>query len=398
MNLDPGVHRAGACLGASLLLGLLLSQPARAQEPQPLTREALVDFLRHQEGLVRSAEATLETIGEPTTPADLRRIQQYCKDKERDENGYRRYHVTEEMARDRSNVTKWWRKGEKARRETFPLGQPPDTQSRNIMAFDGQLERSFNPGREGGVYGSIFPREAHGWQSGGDIWGDPLNFLFYYGCIPYSQIVADAQSFQSRLAQRDGQPAFEVTVSYDVIRQYHHLDMPGAKPHTWVLLFDRDLRLRTRWLIDSRGGEKVDQLQEIQTFDDYAEHPDPSGHSIWFPKRVTYRYCFTTLPDGTLVLQHGKRITVKDIRFNGDIPDDLFVLEFPSNAKVWDDLGLRGWVEAKDISKSEALFSRLSAERGSWIRRLLLALGSVVGVGVVVLVVRWVRQRKSRLA
>lgn len=86
------------------------------------------------------------------------------------------------------------------------------------------------------------------------------------------------------------------------------------------------------------------KLVEKHTFFDYRSYTDSSGETIWFPHEATYK-TYARLPsDGSAIEKSVRKVKIRDIKFNVEIPDEFFELKIPKNAKLYDGVTGLGWL------------------------------------------------------
>jgi hypothetical protein len=285
---------------------------------------------------------------------------------------------SEEDAEIRSYRQRWWRKGPGERGESFRLSDDLTTaKPGSTYAFDGVLHRTLKaPDSSGKVMASIStPKNAH-WY---DDRNTPFTWLYVFGEVPYSEIIAKASNFHA-----ENLPA-EKMVKYSL---QVHSDDPKLPGHHLVVLFNESGRLVERQLWYPRfAGEKPEFCQR-HVFQKYRQYPDASGETIWFPQRAVYYGILGTLPDGRLVSHAQLTYRILDLKFNQDIPDELFVLQIPKNATVYDGVNGMGFLEP-----GSALPSAPPSESGTW--RWIAVIGAVVVAVLAVGIVTWRRRQRK---
>mgnify|MGYP001577319726 FL=1 len=96
-------------------------------------------------------------------------------------------------------------------------------------------------------------------------------------------------------------------------------------------------------------------------------------------------------PNGKLVEYLTLNIETKDIKFNMEIPDGVFELRIPSDARVWDGVTGLGWLEPGN--RPEMLFPE-EARRKRWITvAVVVLLALVLTIGIV-----WYRRGRKAVA
>ncbi|MHC4743194.1 MAG: hypothetical protein ACYS8Z_14865 [Planctomycetota bacterium] len=197
-----------------------------------------------------------------------------------------------------------------------------------VMAFDGNVARRLERGADQ-IVGSLSTFEKSHFRA---AVADPFSFLFEYGTTPYSKIVGEGTDFGISTVSREGQVFTQVSVMYE----------PEKK--SFVLLFDNEHRLVERQLIaHSKSGSGI---IEKHTFSDYVRHTDDSGESLWFPHQAVWRHYIGPLPEDPPVEYGKKTLTIKQIKFNVDIPDDKFTIQFPPGTRIYDEISGFGWIDS----------------------------------------------------
>ncbi len=311
--------------GAGLFLGLLVHA-----QTEKVTREGVAAWLRHGEGLVKSAECSFEIHQWVTKADDIPAIREACRNRG-NEKDYLSYVYNEHDSRVRNNLIHWWRKGEKERNETFIPGDDSEGGKPSTTAFDGQIVRTLGH-HEDGIRGSIESIRGAAWNAINRI--DPFSFLYQFQNLCYSEIIAKGPEFNCYFIERAGEKYTRVSVAH-----------PKFQWCSFVLEFDNQNRLIERQIIRKVEHDPKPRLHEKHRFFDYKAYQDASGETIWFPHRGEYSYYLGPLNNGGVVEYSSKTIRVRDIKFNVDIPDEKFVLAFPKNAKIYDGLTGAGWLE-----------------------------------------------------
>jgi hypothetical protein len=299
---------------------------------QPLSREQLAGELKRQFQLIRSAQAEFAVTAMPTSNQTYAKVRE-LRQKQGDAH---RYFVTEEMARDRSTLVKWWRKDARERQESSPIASPvviPDG-PRQTIAFDGNVVRKLTL-KPSGPLGTVTTVQGGHWYDTNRL--QPFSFVFEYQGTPYWQIIAKGKDYACDVLRRGGEDVYSVSIK--------HPQFWDENRTNFVLVFNQSLQLIERQLMatDAEDHTRI-RLCELDEFSDYQAHKDESGETIWFPARALYSYSAGALPDGQQVFSALERIEVKRIMFNIDISDDLFTLSFPPGARVFDGISGLGWL------------------------------------------------------
>ncbi|MEX0713438.1 MAG: hypothetical protein WD278_13870, partial [Pirellulales bacterium] len=334
-------------------------------------RQSVVERLRHQEQLVRSMECVYEVTFRATPAAMVPLIEELCR-----MPGSRpaaAFISTGDQAH-RAYRAHWWRKGIKERREEErPAMQGRAFSPTEIEVFDGQAVKTLaNTGNE--VVGFIGNAETAAWYQSNTI--QPFSLLYEFQRGPYSELIAKSPKFSSRRVMRQGVGCLEVSFTN-----------PNWKENSFVLLFDAQWRLLERQYKSVYSGSDTPRIGEIHYFSDYKDFHDFSGERIWFPRRATYRYYLGKTNDGRLVEYDSRVIHIRDIKFNAEISDDKFTLEFPPTTRVFDQLQNLG-----PLAKPTASGPPVAANDPL---RLLLSVLATLLLGVLVVVIL---SRKARAA
>ena len=293
-------------------------------------REAVVTWLQHQEGLVRAMRCRYRETRTPTRDEMIPLIRQVCE--ETDQNPAN-YTISPASAEGKSHLSNWCRAGIKERKELS--GFSASTAAGEISVFDGQLHRRMGPDRHGHVRGRILLPKESNWYA-----YKPQPFSWLYEEIrqhPFSEVVTRADEFEAETIATEGEPQIRVSVA------------KAGTSVRWVMLFDKELRLHERLFFFAKSDEP-ERLWEKHRFWDYKPHPQVSGETIWFPYRAEYHYYMGELPDKTPVEYMTKQFAIESVEFNVDLSDDLFVIDFPADIPVRDDIAGYGTIHPVDRS------------------------------------------------
>jgi hypothetical protein len=296
---------------------------------RPLTRQALIEGLRTEEGLVRSAECWFENVQTPTKANAIPVIREACR--LRGEKNYGRFITSEAQAKSRSSLCHWLRSGPKERLEYFDIGAQKSASPRQVQAFDGVAVRSLSI-RDGNTIGSVKSVDAAHWNNSNRL--HPFTLIWRFNDTPYSEILAEGRDYAAAPVPRGNEVLTRVSVRH-----------PTLDSHSFVFLFGPDCRMLERRVIVLFASEDRPRLNEIHTFAGYERFDNLKGEPIWFPRRAEYHFVAGVLPDGSPAVYETKHIRIRDITFNVDIPDAMFELKLPESAKVYDDLTGQGWLE-----------------------------------------------------
>ncbi len=102
------------------------------------------------------------------------------------------------------------------------------------------------------------------------------------------------------------------------------------------LVFGEDNRLIRRDMIDKMPGELTPRIYERESFSGYRRYPLEKGEAVWFPTQADIDSVLGTADDGTLIVHAHVRITVDSLKFNQQLADKLFNIEFPPDCRVRD--------------------------------------------------------------
>jgi hypothetical protein len=345
---------------------VILGFPLFGHAQEETLKTAIVNKLRHQEGLLRSAEFTYECVVSPTS-ADMAALLR--KNSTADWDLLGQYLVDEKRAAARSYTAHWWRKGTKERLELKYKNGTAKT-----FAYDGNVSRRVEKGRDG-IEGVLEPRDGATWLR----WhrDEPFALLFQCGDITYSEMIAKGIEEKTKILDLAGQKHFEVFC--------------GIAEKTngyFAFVFDKDGRMTERrgYIKGLKDHFSMDQ-QFI--FTDYSAHQDDTGERVWFPKNVVIRY-YANPGKGLSINYETKKLQFSEIKFNVPIPDGLFVLEFPKEGKVLDRLTKRGWLSQEE---APSYWASPPSPRtiGGW---LWLTAGGLGTLAVVYFAVRYWRSRR----
>jgi len=315
-------------------LFLIQASSSQAQITTPASQQEVVAWLQHQESFVRSMECTFENVESPTSPENIPRIHEVC-----DKHGMdaEQYVYTKELTDKWTCSVGWYREGSKERWDKFRKAEGQSAHLAKdpfrVMAFDGHVARELERGADQ-IIGSLMTFEDSHFRAAVP---DPFSFLFEYAMIPYSEILAGGTDLRISTVSREGQVFTQVSVRYE----------PEKK--SFVLLFDNNHRLVERQLI--AHSKSVSGIIEKHTFSDYVRHTDDSGESVWFPHQAVWHHYIGPLPEDPPVEYGKKTLTIKQIKFNVDIPDEKFTIQFPPGTKIYDEISGFGWVSKDEEEK-----------------------------------------------
>jgi hypothetical protein len=349
---------------ASVLVVLALgwwAEPVRSDTGP--ARETLCERLKHQEGLVYSLECEYEHRILETRPELIPLIRQ-VRGKEAE-----RCIITRQHSDAMSRAVKFWRKGPKERMESASLAPESLGEKRSVSAFDGQIVRSVSY-RKDDITASIATAETAYWDRMPAF--DPMGFLYRYYEIPYSEVIATASTYSSTVITRGTSRFFLVSIRCSGRLSNDVLDFTFD---------DRYLPVERVQKLKLDDGRLLPFHKLL--FSQYKSYPTASGETVWFPDHVEYIGYTGVTPQGEPLEAHREEFPIHSIRFNTDIPDQLFELEIPQNAKVNDKLTGLGWLPPG--VRPAALFPAEAARRRWWLTAgIVLAALAVVAVGVVV--------------
>lgn len=342
------------------------------------TRESIVQSLRHQETLVRSAVIEFEVSYHPTRSDQVGLIHQFGR-----RHGVfkevTRAILTQEVANQKAYGVRWWRKGEKERVEKFRQGKVVGESADSIEVYDGQFVRRLNRSN-GQETGTISTAHSSAWKRTDRL--TPFSLIYEWTSIPYSDIVEHGRNYDVTLVPGNGPRFAKVMVGH-----------PTNERRSFMLGFDAEWRIVER---ETYGPllfmrDRHDALHKRSEFSDYRRHTDDSsGEAIWFPYRSISQFYLGETPEGTPIPYLAREVNTRRADFNRDIPDDMFVVSFPADADVWDDINTPGgWLGPDDPLRQP------DRGTGRW-RVILIAVNvlAVLAIGVVLGVYQW-RKRKS---
>jgi hypothetical protein len=290
--------------------------PSMADPDQRTNIDAVIQRLRHDERLVTSAECVLTYDSQPTDDRMIPLIRAHLEKLGKKPN---RYIYSKKNAAAQSYVGHWWRREVKERLDQFESAKElsaPGALPRRVEAFDGEVIRSYQR-INNKLYGDILP--SHRWFN--EDRGYPFSFLYEFQNVPYSDLLVRSQD--AELIRERGQTRVRFT----------HPDLPNTK---FDLVFGEDNRLIRRDVIDKLGGDPAPRIYFRQSFSGYRRYPLEKGEAVWFPTQADFDSVLGTADDGTLLVYHHVRMTVDSLRFNHQLADKLFNIEFPPDCRVHD--------------------------------------------------------------
>jgi hypothetical protein len=290
-------------------------------------QRAIAACMHHQEQLIRSMRCEYIVTVSPTLPEMIPLLRRLSG---ADDRLLNQYLCTPEMARRKSYSARWWRKGEKERLEQNApdeTAQPPGL----VFAFDGNVVRSVQT-EKGQSTASIAPLEKSHLRD--TFRTEPFDLLYQCCGKPYSEIVGKGRDLTLSTTTVDGQRRIRLSVRHPI---YDGI--------AFAFVFDAAYRVLERGLFDITTNKKRVQTQRA-FFGKYKSFVDDRGETIWFPQEVLIKYFTFPLPDGTPIQYKSDTITFKSVAFNPEIPDDVFVVRLPENAKVYNNVTGQGWLPA----------------------------------------------------
>lgn len=338
-----------------------------AQEIRLDSRSAVVNWLRHQEEIVRSSQCEIEVKVSGPRPEMKKLIEDVCR-LERKTNYYM---ISEQSERKNSYAAKWWRDGVKERYTKVKMdGSIED------IAFDGQTVRTLVR-KEGDRRGAVDTIESANWSNTNRL--HPYSLIYLYYERPYSEVVERGTDFKLTQGRHNNQMLTRVQVSE-----------PKEPTFSVVLFFSKDGRMVERQVIRKLPDDRQRFVREIHILSKFESFPSRTGESIQFPRHATYRYNMGVHPNGTLVEYMTEEIDIRDIQFNIDIPKETFQLRIPRDVEVYDSITGLGLL--KPGHRPDALFPE-EVNRRRWIAIVLVMLAAIVTAAVV-----WQARRRRAMA
>lgn len=346
---------------ALLLLCLFMNSSKMASAALTVSREMLVDRLKHYEGIVQTFRCEYTDIFLETPPAHAELIKRI---KGKAASGFIGTH---DISQKRSKSIILYQKGAKKRKEDKFLDAELANKGSSIMAYDGDMVRrvAYRPGGE--PVASISSANVAGW--GHMPINDPFAYAYQYYDMPYSVIIAAGSGFSLTSFEKDGRRFYNVLVT--CARNGH------------ILFFsfdDRFLVLERKVTIRNKAGRTFVNHKII--YSDYKAYPIPSGETVWFPssfRKIGYN---GQLPNGDPLEVQWEDFRVQKVEFNLDLSDKLFELEIPKTARINDRVTGLGWLPPSE--RPLALFPKEARiRRWWWTAGIVLTALIVVAAGVV---------------
>jgi hypothetical protein len=352
--------------------------PVAAVETPLVSRESIVAALRHQERLVRSAACTFDVQLQPTKDEDVPRLRAVCKARG-NEQDYQRYIYTTESALRRNCVVRWIGLGIKERSEAYAtLADLAEGENRaiKVLAFDGQVIRSFSP-QESQVLARIDSRSSADWDTATHL--SIYSLLFAYHSRNYSDLLETSDNVEISAIKVDNEQGTRVVFVH-----------PDFKYQSFDLAFDKRLRLRRRVnILQLKDFDREPRPYEIYEFTDYKVYDDESGERIDFPQKVTYHHIAGLDPATREPVEYmTEQITLQGTWFNRPVPDTLFAIELPKDAKIYDGLTGRGWIGGPPVVEADAPPRFAKRSLLMWF-----VVGNVFFISLLVIAVRFRRSR-----
>ena len=214
--------------------------------------------------------------------------------------------------------------GVKEREEKTHIARPAIVET---TVFDGNVVRTLDgtPGRSCLYLAS----PATHWTQKSRI--EPFAFAFEYRSLPHDAILRESPERQVIRRRLDGEGRWEVTARH-----------AGDDRLIIRMVFDDEHRLIQRDAILTQPSAFMDldngEPAVYSRYDcsDFRPYDDGEGNRLWFPAHVVLRYYLGNLVDGSSVQNYAIAIDVNDIEFNGDVPDEKFVLTAPDGVPTQD--------------------------------------------------------------
>lgn len=346
----------GAILGAPLLKPTIGSADEKHE---------IIKRLSHQENLIRSIQYKMTITENPTRRAVVDAIRRVCAIQKRPTDADS-YIIDDAHAQRTSCIAHCWHQGEKERIEVLY----PAKGMRNITAFDGTIIRTLATHAQDVPTGSIHTKDSADWDQDNRL--SLMYILYRYFSRPYSSVIRDASDVQLTTVHADGSAYARISVR--------------DRSSIVSMTFDATGRVHDREILVKRSVDRDFRLNERHRFRDYAAIVDPSGETIWYPTSAEITYYMGVDEEGTPVDYRSTLISISDIKYNEYIDDELFRLEFPQNAEVWDGVYALGWL-AEDVDPENPF----AMKAPSW----KIALAVTVAICLLVLAFKLIRHSGS---
>jgi hypothetical protein len=289
------------------------------------------------------------------------------------------YIFTAEDALRASYLLRWWRSGLKERWEQYEgvsvSDSPASMKDRvpKIVVFDGSTKKTLSKAVEphdNVAYVGLLEKDSEWFNLNRKT---PFSVIWEFQNHPFSELIERSPSVDIRAVDCDGVPATAV--------EFRHPDFDWR---SFILYFDASRRLVRRDVIAKLSPEIVPRIYERATMSEFLAEQDESGETIWFPRRVAYDGFAGVLTDGTPVKNVTDVLEIQEIRFNVNIADDKFSLDFPHGTRIYDDVTGLGWLdEAEKRGKAQEQF--VSPRGRIWPMLLLINGIAVAGIVIVML-------------
>jgi hypothetical protein len=331
---NRGLMAITVCLACTFFADVAPSLYAEDADSKKPALDAIIRRLAEQERLVRSCECLLSYRTDPSSPKMIPLIEEELRKHPR-RGGFI---FTRDDAARRTYVAHWWRHGIKERFDQFPTFDDlarPGAKPTRVSACDGKFIRSYNiHEKPNPVNGAMIEGTIKPGNSGLDFNHDyPFSLLYEYGNEPYSKLLAHAREAQVSEA------AGRTTVTFT---------HPRFKDKRFKLVFGPDGSLLERdHITQMRRVDPAPRIYSRSLFFGYRTYRAASGESIRFPSEVDDDYVLGTTDDGQLIVYRHTHIQVNSLQFNHQIPDDVFVIEFPDECIVSDQTGGAGFAPAE---------------------------------------------------
>jgi hypothetical protein len=311
-----------ACMAFALtaLTVSLFASPPRAFALDIPSQKEIAARLEHQERLVRTMKCEYTHVIYPTEAAQAVLLaKKYAKNPREAKT----LTQTADYARRATYSATWWRKGEKERwDETYP-----NSERTRSKAFDGNVVRDVE--REKGRAGASL-RRLETSHLRDTVRHQPFALVYEFCDTPFSVVIRKGSDFFVEPIMLEGQSCHKVFVRN------------AKKEYCLLFVFDQQGRM-TEWsYLEPKSSKESPVIRQTHSLLEYQDYADPSGETIWFPRKVHIRYFDPATKNGPAVVWGTETITFRDIRFNVEIPDAQFVIDLPADATVYDDVTGQG--------------------------------------------------------
>jgi len=249
--------------------------------------------------------------------------------------------------------------------------EPERSVQETVMAFDGEVTRELEFRSGGGAPQGRIGERMDWWRFhwGGEVIPD---LTYSVLTVPWESALEEGRLEITGTEVIGGRKCYVLEGRVLVLKQVNFV---GNSVRVWI---DPSRGFAT--VKQESYRPKTGEIDGFRSFEALEMKKVVGG--IWIPVRVLFR--------------HGKEIVIRDVRVNDDIPDDLFTLDFPAGAEIYDEeSGLRYRIGRRGLT---ILWNKVE-DAYQWASRrtvpLLIVAVALASITVGLVVLRLARRRKA---